>query len=293
MILFWNPGGLLTAARDVSDLFLDRKKLIVYTESRIPEHQQKYYSNQSNYHGGYPIVVLINGASASASEIVAGALQDWDCAVIVGQTTFGKGSVQTVFRVGDSAALKLTTQKYFTPSGRSIHRDENGDGAEEPEIADKEIREEYRTASGRVVYGGGGIAPDWEFELPEYTDTQRSLDRRGIFFSFAVHYAAYHDVDESFAVDETVMEEFRDFLVSKEIEIADEEWSEHNTHYVEVGIKREVFRKLMGSKGAYIATIPEDDELSAVLEMLRGTETLQNMFDYIERKNELAKREQE
>lgn len=291
--LRWNPGGLLTAARDVSDLFLDKKKLIVYTESRIPEHQQKYYSHQSNYHGGYPIVVLVNGASASASEIVAGALQDWDCAAIVGQTTFGKGSVQTVFRVSESAALKLTTQKYFTPSGRSIHRDEIDEESQEPEIADKEIREEYRTAKGRIVYGGGGIAPDWELELPEYTDMQRRLDRKGIFFSFAVHYTAYHDVDENFTIDDAVMKEFRDFLASKEIEVEDEEWTDHNSRYVDIGIRREVFRKLMGSRGAYIATIPEDEELGKVLELFRQTETWKEMFDYIEQKTALARTEEE
>ncbi|HUV36131.1 MAG TPA: S41 family peptidase [Patescibacteria group bacterium] len=290
--LRWNPGGLLTAACEVADLFLDEKKLIVYTESRIPEHQQKFYSSQNNFHSGYPIVVLANGASASASEIVAGALQDLDRAAIVGQTTFGKGSVQTVFRIGDSAALKLTTQKYFTPSGRSIHRDEVAETPEEPEIADKELKEEYHTANGRIVYGGGGITPDWELALPEYTDVQRRLDRRGIFFSFAVHYTAYNDAGENFTVDDSVMKEFRSFIASNEIEVKDEEWNEHNTQYVKEGIKREVFRKLMGSKGAYIATIPVDEELNMVLDLFRQTETLEEMFNYIQQKNELAKTEE-
>ncbi|MDD3643537.1 MAG: S41 family peptidase, partial [Candidatus Krumholzibacteria bacterium] len=105
-----NPGGLLTAAFQVADLFLEKGKLIVYTESRIPENNTKFYSNGRNVHPGYPVVVLVNGASASASEIVAGALQDWDRGIIAGQQTFGKGSVQTVFRIGDDSALKLTTQ---------------------------------------------------------------------------------------------------------------------------------------------------------------------------------------
>lgn len=291
--LRWNPGGLLTAARDVSDLFLDKGKLIVYTESRIPEHQQKFKSNQINFHGGYPIVVLVNAASASASEIVAGALQDWDRAAIVGQTTFGKGSVQTVFRVSDDAALKLTTQKYFTPSGRSIHRDEVDEEREEPQIADKELREEYYTAGGRVVYGGGGITPDWELELPEYTDLQRRLERHGVFFSFAVNFTAYHDADEDFTVDDEVVNDFRSFIAAKEIKVADENWNEENIRYVKIGIKREVFRKLMGSKGAYIATLPEDEELNRVLEMFRQTETLTEVFDYIEQKVRLAKTEDE
>ncbi len=287
--LRWNPGGLLTSARDVSDLFLDKEKLIVYTESRIPEHQQKFRASQANYHSGYPIVVLVNGASASASEIVAGALQDWDRAAIVGQTTFGKGSVQTVFRVGDDAALKLTTQKYFTPSGRSIHRDEVDEEGEEPRIVDKEMREEYHTNGGRVVYGGGGITPDWELELPEYTDLQRRLEQHGVFFSFAVHFTAYHDVDESFTVNDGVLDEFKRFITEKEIKVADEDWNEKNIRYVKIGIKREVFRKLMGSRGAYIATLPEDEELNKVLEIFRQTETLTEVFDYIEQKVRLAK----
>lgn len=291
--LRWNPGGLLTAARDVSDLFLDKKKLIVYTESRIPEHQQKYYSTDANYHGGYPIVVLVNGASASASEIVAGALQDWDRAAIVGQTTFGKGSVQTVFSIDNSSALKLTTQKYYTPSGRSIHRDAADETGDEPAIAEQELEEEFRTAGGRTVYGGGGITPDWKLELPEYTDVQRRLDRKGIFFSFAVHYSAYHDVDEDFVVDDAVMEEFREFLASKEIEVTDEEWTDKINKYVTIGIRREVFRKLMGSRGAYIATLPEDEELNTVLELFHQTETLDEMFAYIEHQNALAKTEGE
>lgn len=287
----WNPGGLLTSARDVSDLFLDKNKLIVNTESRIPQHNQRFVSNRRNFHEGYPIVVLINAASASASEIVAGALQDWDRAVIVGQTSFGKGSVQTVFRIGDSSALKLTTQRWFTPIGRSIHRDElPGEMASIGAERDIE-REEYRTASGRVVYGGGGITPDWELELPEFTDFQRKLELESVFFSFAVHFMAYNEVGEDFEVDSDVLSEFREFLSTKEIEFGEEEWNEENTHYVEIGIKREVFRKLYGTRGAYLATLPEDEEINRVLEMFRQAPTLPEMFDYIEKQNELARTE--
>jgi carboxyl-terminal processing protease len=287
--LRWNPGGLLTSARDVADLFLEKDQLIVYTESRLPEQQQRFLANQRNYHGGYPIVVLVNGASASASEIVAGALQDWDRAAIVGQTTFGKGSVQRVFPIGDTGALKLTTQKYFTPSGRSIHRDEVPEGEDEPEIEKQEVREEFRTAGGRIVYGGGGITPDWELPLPEYTDLERRLEQLGVFFSFAVSYTAYtENVDEHFTVDDAVLAEFKKYLASKEIEVADADWTEENVKYVETGIRREVFRKLMGAKGAYIATLPEDEELAAVLEMFRRTGTLAEMFDYVAQRNKLA-----
>jgi carboxyl-terminal processing protease len=283
-----NPGGLLTAAFNVSDLFLGKGKMIVYTESRIPENDRKFYSRGRDVHGDYPVVVLVNGASASASEIVAGALQDWDRGLIVGQTTFGKGSVQTVFKVGDDSALKLTTQKYFTPSGRSIHKDIDREGNEI--VDEEEAGKEYYTAGGRVVYGGGGITPDWVMELPEFTDFQRDLEIGSIFFSFAVHYTAEHpDVGENFTVDDEVMKEFRDFLDVKGFERSEDDWTEENTAYVELGIKREVFRKLFGTKGAYIATLPEDDEVNAVLEMFQEVPTLPEMFAYVSEKQELAK----
>jgi carboxyl-terminal processing protease len=287
-----NPGGLLTAAFHVSDLFLDKGKMIVYTESRLPDDSRKFYSNGKNVHDGYPVVVLVNGASASASEIVSGALQDWDRGLIVGQPTFGKGSVQTVFKIGDDSALKLTTQKYFTPSGRSIHKDIDREGNEI--VDEEEETKEYYTAGGRVVYGGGGITPDWVMELPEWTDFQRDLEIRSIFFSFAVHYTAEHEqTGEDFTVTDNVMEEFRAFLDEKEFEHDEESWTEENTDYVKLGISREIFRKLFGTKGAYMATLPEDDEVNAVLEMFAGTSSLDEMFAYAMQKQELARAEQE
>ncbi len=283
-----NPGGLLTAAFQVSDLFLDKGKMIVYTESRIPDNSQKFYSNGKNVHNDYPVVVLVNGASASASEIVAGALQDWDRGVIVGQTTFGKGSVQTVFRIGKDAALKLTTQKYYTPSGRSIHREIDREGNEI--VNEEAAAKDYYTAGGRVVHGGGGITPDWTMELPEWTDFQRDLEIKSIFFTFAVHYTAEHqDVGEDFTVTDSVMKEFRDFLATKDFEYGEDSWTPENTDYVKLGIKREIFRKLYGTRGAYMATLPKDEEVNAVLKMFSETSTLDGMFAYAAKEQELAK----
>ncbi len=281
-----NPGGLLDAARDVTELFLGRDTLIVYTEGRLPSHNRKFYSLARKIHSGYPLVIMVNGASASASEIVAGALQDWDRAVIVGHPTFGKGSVQTVYKIGGDSALKLTTAKYFTPTGRSIHKDFHKE--DEGEAADEsapEQRKEYRTAGERIVYSSGGITPDWEFEIREYTDLERELELRGTFFSFAVHYTAYNEVDETFEVTEHVLAEFKDFLASKEITVEDDQWDEENTDYARIGIKREVFRKLFGTRGAYIATLSEDEEVLSVLEMFSQAPTLAGMFDYIEERN--------
>jgi carboxyl-terminal processing protease len=265
--------------------------MIVYTESRLPDDSRKFYSNGKNVHNDYPVVILVNGASASASEIVSGALQDWDRGIIVGQTTFGKGSVQTVFRVGQASALKLTTQKYFTPSGRSIHKDIDREGNEIVDEAD--TTKEYYTAGGRIVYGGGGITPDWVMELPKWTDFQRKLEIKSIFFSFAVHYTAEHQqTGEEFTITDDVMKEFHDYLDEKEFEYEEDSWTEENTDYVRLGIRREIFRKLYGTKGAYMATLPEDDEVNAVLGMFAETSTLNEMFAYVAQRQELAEAEQ-
>ena len=283
-----NPGGLLTSAFEVSDLFLDKDKLIVYTEGRTPANNQKFYSSARAIHGKYPVVILQDGASASASEILAGALQDWDRALIGGQTSFGKGSVQTVFRIGKDDALKLTTQKYFTPSKRCIHRDYDESG--EP-IETEDSKKEYYTASGRVVYGGGGITPDWKIDLPEFTEFQRNLEIRGLFFEFAVNYTAYHKVGDEFEVTDAVMNDFKKFLGEKKFSFGEADFTPENVTYVDRAIRREVFRKLHGTKGAYVATLAEDEQIVKVLEMFRNVKTLDEAFKYAAKQTELAKTE--
>jgi carboxyl-terminal processing protease len=292
-----NPGGLLESAREVCELFLKKDRLIVYTESRDPSHNVKYYSRSTKVHDRVPVVVLQNQYSASASEIVAGALQDWDRAVIAGQTSFGKGSVQTVFMIGKDA-LKLTTAKYFTPSGRCIHKDrpraeENPDVEETPPPVEEkkadEPRQEFHTADGRVVYGGGGITPDWTLALPDFTTFERDLELRSLFFNFAVHYAAQHKVDETFTVGDPVIAEFRTYCAENKFEAADSAWtSPENVDYMKLAIKREVFRKMMGTKGAYLATLDKDEEVNKVLAMFRAAPTLDKMFAYVNEQTKIA-----
>jgi carboxyl-terminal processing protease len=295
-----NPGGLLESAREVSELFLEKDKLLVYTESRIPSNNLKYYSRSTKVHNEVPIVVLINGASASASEIVAGALQDWDRAVIVGQTSFGKGSVQTVFTLGKDA-LKLTTAKYFTPSGRCIHKDrprgdeeafgEDVPPADTARTATEQAPQEFHTAGGRIVYGGGGITPDWPIKLPSFTSFERDLELRGLFFNFAVHYTAHHKVGEDFNVTDTVLADFRTYCGDNKFAIRDSSWTPENVDYVKLAIKREVFRKLMGTKGAYLATLDKDEEVNDVLAMFRAAPTLPQMFVYVSEQTKKAEAE--
>lgn len=161
-----NPGGLLDQGIAVSDLFLNPKQSIVETRGRTPEANGRFEDRAPQRWATLPIVVLVNSGSASASEIVAGALQDHDRAVVVGQTSYGKGSAQSVFRMAGGSALKLTTARWFTPSGRSISKPsavstpDDEDAEPDTTVATPLKKPAYRTDAKRVVYGGGGIIPD-------------------------------------------------------------------------------------------------------------------------------------
>jgi carboxyl-terminal processing protease len=163
-----NPGGLLTEGLGVADLFLSPGQEIVATRGRAPRSTETFADEAPQRYPTLPVVVLVNGFSASSAEIVAGALQDHDRALLIGTATFGKGLVQTVYRIGGDAALKLTTARWYTPSGRSIQRpsrhgfepDANPDDSVPPAVPDTAHRQTYRTDGGRTMRGGGGIDPD-------------------------------------------------------------------------------------------------------------------------------------
>jgi carboxyl-terminal processing protease len=153
-----NPGGLLNQGVKVSDLFLNPGQTIVSMHGRLPEANREFADTAKQRWPDLPLIVLVDGRSASAAEIVAGALQDHDRALIVGTPTYGKGSAQSVVSFGDQGGLKLTTARWFTPVGRSIARSRPND--DESDDASPVKRERFRTDAGRVVYGGGGITPD-------------------------------------------------------------------------------------------------------------------------------------
>jgi len=222
-----NGGGLLDQAVKVSSLFLDNDRLVVYTQGRDPESQRKYFSSNKPMFDKGPLVVLVDGGTASASEIVSGAIQDWDRGIIVGNTTFGKGLVQQIFQLpeSDDVALKLTTARYYVPSGRSIQKpsrstkhpevDDNGDLVETgPDVDDI-----FYTNGGRKVYGGGGIVPDVHIEAPTWTPLEINLWRQAKFFNFAVHYTTIHtDIGRDFEVTDQVLNDFEDFLQDQDFE---------------------------------------------------------------------------
>jgi len=218
-----NPGGLLKEAVEVSDFFLEKGELILEVKGR--NDSKKFYSQAQPIFYKTPLMVLVDFGSASASEIVAGAIQDQDRGLVLGDTTFGKGAVQTLFELKDNTALKLTTAKYYIPSGRLIQKDRKVEERirSEMDIADsleKKTNEKvYYTKKGRTVYGGGGIIPDIVVPDPAFPLLIQNLLQKQYFFDFAVHYSSAHkDISEDFQADEQILKEFKDFLTSKGFE---------------------------------------------------------------------------
>lgn len=223
-----NPGGLLDAAVAIVDLFVPKGELIVYTKGRTRQSNRKYYSQNDPILPDTPLAVLVNGASASASEIVAGAIQDLDRGLIIGQQTYGKGLVQTVIPFSKTTGLRLTTAKYYIPSGRLIqniarlNRDPKLFLTKDEELtADStkgKRKKAYHTKDGRLVYGGGGIKPDIEVEAPRFTNFERALVRQSMFFNFAVNFAAQfkEKKPEKIDISPAVLEQFRNYLEEKQ-----------------------------------------------------------------------------
>ena len=317
-----NGGGLLQEAIETAELFVSEGKLIVYTRGRLNESERRYYSRSTPMYPTKPLVIIVDRGTASASEIVAGAVQDWDRGIILGQQTYGKGLVQQIFPVGadGEVALKLTTAKYYVPSGRCIQKpevqekpgtagiDEETEGASDSVVTDSmSLSEEqiYYTNAGRVVYGGGGILPDIEADLFEFEPIEINLERKQLFFDFAVKYVAAHpEVTRETEITDEIVGEFKEFLKAKEFtyktalevslekmkETAEEEQKdtifaglfadfeeliqmekEHDFNksqdYIKRAIKREIIDKIDGQRGVYEEIVLKTDP--TVLEAIK------------------------
>ncbi len=270
-----NPGGLLSEGVGVADKFLKKGQVIVSHHGRSSP-EKVYRAAHGNGGKDYPLVVLVNRGTASAAEIVAGAIQDHDRGLIVGETTFGKGLVQTVYPLSENTGLALTTAKYYTPSGRLIQRDYNGvslydyyynsrdSGDGTPPAPSREVK---MTDSGRTVYGGGGINPDVVIPPIKSNKFEDELLQKYAFFNFAKHYVINHKVTESFQVDDAVMQEFRKFLDSQQIPYTEAELVENND-WVRSNIKAELFVNEFGQQEGLIVHTEDDPAVMKALDLL-------------------------
>ncbi|HIC37081.1 MAG TPA: S41 family peptidase, partial [Candidatus Marinimicrobia bacterium] len=213
-----NPGGLLNAAVNILDLFIDKGEMLVWTEGKTQKSKRKYQSKTD------PIVpkdvnitVLVNQGSASASEIVAGTLQDLDRGVVIGRSTFGKGLVQTVFNIDKDRSLKITTAKYYIPSGRLIQKP----GYLPDEILADTTEQDsiFYTKSGREVSGAGGITPDHEVELKKGSPILSASWRQGLFFNFVQKHKTEYDTFFDVESDSTIMAQYEEYIYASDLDI--------------------------------------------------------------------------
>ncbi len=218
-----NPGGLLHEAVAIANIFVPKGELIVNTKGKAKEGEKKYFTINDAIDVNIPLAVLTNSSSASASEIVSGVMQDLDRGIIVGQRTFGKGLVQTTRPLSYNAQLKITTAKYYIPSGRCIqaldysHRNADGSVGKVPDSLIKA----YQTKSGRKVFDGGGVAPDFAIPVNTYSNITNSLISKHLIFDFATQYASKHSTikaDGKFTLTEAEYQEFENFLKDKEFD---------------------------------------------------------------------------
>jgi carboxyl-terminal processing protease len=273
-----NPGGLLSEAVSVSGDFLEKGQVIVSQRGRaFPPIT--YRATRGEQNRNYPIVVLVNRGTASAAEIVSGALQDHDRALIAGETTFGKGLVQTVYPLSDNTALALTTYHYYTPSGRLIQRNYTGvsmydyfyNPADRPQSdANREVK---LTDSGRAVYGGGGITPDVKIDTPKSNNFQDILMEQFVFFNFANHYLVNHTVDKNFQVDDNVIHEFEAYLTGKQIP-----WTAKDIgavrNWIDMSIKSELFTSVFGQQEGLKVRAAWDPMIDKAISLLPQAEAL-------------------
>lgn len=276
-----NPGGLLSQAVEVCDQLLAKGQVIVSQRGRAyPD--QVYTATHGNGGKDFPIVVLVNRNTASAAEIVSGALQDHDRALIVGQTTFGKGLVQTVYNLSQDTGLALTTYHYYTPSGRLIQRNYTGvslydyyydhAGALPSNSTNREVK---FTDSGRTVYGGGGITPDEKLPVMQHNKFQDELVFKDVFFHFAPIYVSKHAPDKNFQVDDAVLKDFEQYLTSQNIN-----WTPAEINSVADWLKPQIKQKIVtiwfGEKNGERTLTQSDPAIDKAINYLPQAQALED-----------------
>lgn len=299
-----NPGGVMDQASRLADLFLDggakgKPRQIVYTKARRPEMEEADTAHTGDAFERIPVIVLVNNGSASASEIVAGALQDWDRGLIVGETSFGKGLVQRQWSLNDGSAFRMTIARYYTPSGRLIQRayegkdkssyqreafereEEEGENIDhKTDVKGDSARPVFKTNAGRVVYGGGGITPDYIVKPSALTENTLNLLRRDMFFQFITAYLdgegrglrARHSSDRnnfirSYQISEELLAAFGSFIEQKEVTNEEKDF-EKDLPFIKTRLKAFVGRAFWGNEGWYPVMLEVDTQFQKAVTLL-------------------------
>jgi carboxyl-terminal processing protease len=296
-----NGGGYLEEAVRMADQFLEggtinSPRKIVYTKARKPEFEESFDAKTGDSYEKLPLIVLVNNASASASEIVAGAIQDWDRGLIVGETSFGKGLVQRQWPLRDGSAFRLTVARYYTPSGRLIQRSYQGKDKSEYQMEAFQREEQegdnlehkndakpdstipkFKTESGRVVLGGGGITPDYIVKSEKVTGLVQTIWRRNLFYDFTKSYMegkgfslrakydkSYDAFKTKYEIPEEMMSEFRKFIETKEIKIDEKEYTK-DYDFLKMRLKAQIAQMIFGLEGSIGIMITLDNQVQKAL----------------------------
>jgi carboxyl-terminal processing protease len=266
-----NPGGLMESALETASLFLKPGQVILSVKGRnVAESIERVPEGNRPY--TFPVSVIVNGKTASASEIVSGALQDHDRAKIVGEPSFGKGLVQSVYSLAENTGLALTTAFYYIPSGRSIQKPFNtqrayvgDDFALGATATHPNERTDFRTDSGRPVPGGGGIVPDIPASPPEQSEFQNVLEGSGSFTAFAAEYIRSHQIGDGWEVPPEALDQFHAWLFERQIQPDLHEWIS-NRNFIQSRLKTEIYNLALGVEKGDQIEVQYDPQVQKALE---------------------------
>jgi carboxyl-terminal processing protease len=305
-----NPGGYLDQAVKMADLFLESDakggpRKVVYTLSRKTEFNEEYFAYTNSEFEKIPLIILLSNGSASASEIVSGAIQDWDRGLIVGETSFGKGLVQKQFPLSDGSALRLTISRYYTPSGRLIQRsyankdkyqeeaftrdEQEGENIEHKESTADTSRPKFKTAGGRVILGGGGITPDFIVKPGNITKYSIQLNRRNMFYEFITGYLTrsgeqiknryktdMQSFNKNFTIDDSLMNEFLAFTKEKKVDFVEDDYKK-DKDYIQARLKAYIARNYWNNEGWYSVLLGIDNQVKKAIILFPEAEKIARM----------------
>jgi carboxyl-terminal processing protease len=290
-----NPGGYMDQAIKIADLFLDGEKMIVYTKGRRSDLDDEFKAVNSYSYENMPLAILVNKGSASASEIVTGAIQDWDRGIIVGETTFGKGLVQRPFVLPDNSVVRITISKYYTPSGREIQRDYENEADYYGVVYSREEKEGnnvnhqleidssdtvYKTSNGRAIKANGGITPDFIVKNEDLTYYSILLRSKDLYYRFIRKYldengdrvySKYKNnlimFRNNFSFSQNDIDSFIKFAADNKVEFVKEEY-EKDEEYIKLRLKAHIARNYWKSEGWYSTLLGSDNQFNKAKELL-------------------------